>query len=77
MKIYNEELVNAKTIDYCHLINLAGELLDYDKVTEEFDIPPKTYSLIELTQLRASISSCWEENKIYQSPDSHDLLSAF
>ena len=38
--LYNEELVNAGIVDYGHLINSAGEILDHDRVTKKFDIPP-------------------------------------
>ena len=37
--LYNEEFVNAGIVDYGHLINSAGEILDYDGVTEKFHIP--------------------------------------
>ena len=42
--LYNEEFVNAGIVDYGHLINSAGEILDYDGVTKKFDIPPNNSS---------------------------------
>ena len=49
--LYNEELVYAGIVDYCHLSKSAGEMLDYDKVTEKFDISPNNSSFIEFTKL--------------------------
>ena len=74
-KFVNVNLYNEELVDYCHLINLAGKILDYDKVTEKFDILPNNSSFIEFTKLCAALPSCWKENKKYQLPDNH--LSAF
>ena len=75
--LYNEEFVNAGIVDYGHLINSAGEILDYGGVTEKFHIPRNNSSFIEFIKLCAAIPSCWEDNKNYQLPDNHDHLSAF
>ena len=75
--MYNEEFVNAGIADYGHLINSAGEILDYDGVTEKFHIPRNSSSFIEFIKLCAAIPSCWEDNKNCQLPDNHDHLSAF
>ena len=75
--LYNEEFVNAGIVDYGHLINLAGEILDYDGVTIKFDIPLNNSFFIEFTILYAALPFCWEDNKNYQLPDNHDHLSAF
>ena len=75
--LYNEEFVNAGIVDYGHLINSAGELLDYDGVTEKFHISPNNSSFIEFIKLCAALPFCWEDNKNYQLPDNHDQLSAF
>ena len=75
--MYNEEFVNAEIVDYCHLINSASEILDYDGVTKKFYIPRNNSSFIEFIKLCAAIPSCWEGNKNYQLPDNHDHLSAF
>ena len=53
---------------------MAGEILDYDRVT---DIPPNNSSFIEFIKLCAALPSCWEENKNYQLPAKHDHLFAF
>ena len=45
--LYNEKFVNAGIVDYGHLINSAGEILNYDRVTKKFDIPPNKASFIE------------------------------
>ena len=44
--LYNEELINVGIFDYDHLINSAGEILNYDGVTKKFDL-----SLITLLSL--------------------------
>ena len=75
--LFNELFVNAGIVDYGHLINSAGELLDYDGVTKKFDIPPNNSSFIEFTKLYAALPFCWEDNKNYQLPDNHDHLSSF
>ena len=76
--LYNEEYVNdAGIVDYGHLINSAGEILDYDGVTEKFHIPRNNSFFIEFIKLCAAIPSCWKGNKNYQLPDNHDHLSAF
>ena len=75
--LYNEKFVNTGIVDYGHLINSAGEILDYDGVTKKFDIPHYNSSFIEFIKLCAAIPSCWEDNKNYQLPDNHDHLSAF
>ena len=75
--MYNEEFVNAEIVDYCHLINSASEILDYDGVTKKFYILRNNSSFIEFIKLCAAIPSCWEGNKNYQLPDNHDHLSAF
>ena len=75
--LYNEVFVNAGIVDYGHLINSAGELLDYDGVTKKFDIPPSNSSFIEFNKLYAALPFCWEDNKNYQLPDNHDHLSSF
>ena len=49
--LYNEKFVNAGIVDYGHLINLAGEILDYERVTEKFDILPNNSSFIKFTKL--------------------------
>ena len=68
--LYNEEFFNAGIVDYGHSINLAGKILDYDRVIEKFDIPPNNSSFIEFTKLcAAALPSCWEENKNYQLSD--------
>ena len=51
--------------------------MNYDRVTEKFDIPFNNSSFIKFTKLCTAISSCWEENKNYQSLDNHDLFSPF
>ena len=56
--LYNEEFVNAGIVDYGHLINSAGEILDYDRVTEKFDIPANNFSFIEFTKLCVALPSC-------------------
>ena len=75
--LYNEEFVNAGIVDYGHLINSAGEILDYDRDTEKFHIPRNNSSFIEFIKLYATIPSCWEDNKNYQLPVNYDHLSAF
>ena len=75
--LYDEEFVNTGIVDYGHLINSAGKILDYDGVTKKFNIPPNNSSFIEFTKLYAALPFCWEDNKNYQLPDSHDHLSAF
>ena len=77
--LYNEEFVHVHTgiVDYGHLINSAGTILDYDRVTKKFDFPPNNSSFVEFSKLCAALSSCWEENKNYQLPDNHEHLSAF
>ena len=75
--LHNEEFVNAGIVDYGHLINSAGEMLDYDGATEKFHIPRNNSSFIEFIKVCAAIPSCWEDNKNYQLPDNHDYLSAF
>ena len=55
--LYNEVFVNAGIVNYGHLINSAGELLDYDGVTKKFDIPPNNSSFIEFTKLYAALPS--------------------
>ena len=46
--LYNEEFVNAGIVDYGHLINSAGELLDYDKVIENLIFLLITLPLLNL-----------------------------
>ena len=75
--LYNEEFVNPRIVDYGHLINSAGEILDYDRVTKKFDSPPNNSSISEFTKLYATLPFCWEDNKNYQLRDDHDHLSAF
>ena len=75
--LYNEEFDNAGIVDYGHLINSAGEILDYDRVTKKFDISPNNSSFIEFTKLYAVYPVCWDDNKNYQLPDNHDHLSSF
>ena len=75
--LYNEEFVNAGIVDYGHLINSAGEILDYDGVTKKFDIPPNNSSFIKFTKLYVALPFCREDNKNYQLPDNHDHLSTF
>ena len=60
--LYNEVFVNAEIVDYGHLINSTGEILDYYRATEKFGIPPNNSSFIELSKLCAALSSCWEKN---------------
>ena len=75
--LYNKEFFNVRIVDYGYLIDSAGKILDYDRVTKKFDIPPNNSSFIEFTKLRAALPSCWEENKNYQLPDNHDHLCVF
>ena len=56
--LYNEEFVNAGIVDYGQLINSAGEILDYDRVIEKFDIPPNNCFFIVYTKLCAALPSC-------------------
>ena len=37
--LYNKEFVKPGIIDCGHLINSIGEVLDYDRFTEKFNIP--------------------------------------
>ena len=69
--LYNEEFVNAGITDYGQFVNSVGEILDYDGVTEKFDIPLNNSSFIEFTKLCAALPSCWDENKNYQLRDDH------
>ena len=69
--LYNKEFVNAGILDYD---NSEGKILDYDRATEKFDIPPNNFSFIELC---AALPFCWEENKSYQLPDNHKHISVF
>ena len=75
--LYNEELANAGIVECGHLINSAGEILDYDRVTNNFDIFSNNSSFIEFTKLCASILSWLEENKNYQLPDIHNPFICF
>ena len=56
--LYTVEFADAEIIDYDHLLNSAGEMLDYDRVTKKLDISPNNSSLIKITKLCAAISSC-------------------
>ena len=61
---YNEEFVNVGIVAYGHLINSAGEILDYVRVTEIFDILPNNTSFIEFTKLCAALPCCWKKTKL-------------
>ena len=61
--VLQKKLVNASIIDYGHLINSAGEILDYDKVTKKFDIPPNNSSFTESLKFCAAIPSCLARKK--------------
>ena len=79
MHVYNQtvDFVEKTCPNYGHLINSAGEIMDYDRFTKKFDISPNSSFFIEFTKLCAALPSCWEDNKKYQLPDNQDHLSAF